>query len=97
MWNQISPADQEAIRAVSGEAMARNAAGADPLNAEARDRFVAGGGQVVQASPEFLAQLDAAWAPVYQHWIDSANAAGIDGTAALAFYRETMAAIEAGN
>lgn len=97
VWNQISPADQAAIRSVSGEVMARNAGGADPLNAEARDRFIASGGLVVEASPEFLAQLDAAWAPVYQHWIDSANAAGIDGTAALAFYRETMAAVQAGN
>jgi TRAP-type C4-dicarboxylate transport system substrate-binding protein len=97
VWNQISAEDQAAIRSVSGEVMARNAGGADPLNDQARERFAAGGGQVIEASAEFLAQLDGAWAPVYQHWIDSANAAGIDGAAALAFYRETMAAVEAGN
>ncbi len=97
VWSQISPEDQAAIQAVSGEVMARNAGGADPLSVEARDRFVAGGGQVLNASPEFVAQLDAAWAPIHQGWIDSANAAGVDGAAALAFYREQMAAVEAGN
>jgi len=97
VWSQISPEDQAAIQAVSGEVMARNAGGADPLSIEARDRFIAGGGQVLDASPEFVAQLDAAWAPIHQGWIDSANAAGVDGAAALAFYREQMAAVEAGN
>jgi TRAP-type C4-dicarboxylate transport system substrate-binding protein len=96
-WSQISEADQAAIRAVSGEVMARNAAAADPLSAAARDRFVAQGGTVIEASDEFVAALDAAWAPIHQSWIDAANAAGVDGAAALAFYREQMAAIEAGN
>ena len=97
VWSQISPEDQVAIQSVSGEVMARNAGAADPLSAEARDRFVAGGGQVIEASPEFVAALDAVWAPIHQGWIDAATAAAVDGTAALAFYREQMAAVEAGN
>lgn len=97
VWQTLSAEDQAAIRTVSGEVMARNAGGADPLNDAARDRFIAAGGTVTEASPEFLAQLDAAWAPIHQAWIDVANAAGVDGAAALAYYREQMAAIEAGN
>lgn len=97
VWNQISAEDQAAILSVSGEAMSRNAADFDPGNAEALARFTASGRTYVEASPEFLAQLDAAWAPIHADWIALANAAGIDGAAALAYYREQMAAIEAGN
>ncbi|MDX5401784.1 MAG: hypothetical protein LPK02_05425 [Rhodobacterales bacterium] len=97
VWDSLSPEDQAAIRSVSGEVMSRNAGAADALNVEARERFRASGGQVSDASPEFVAQLDAAWAPIHQSWIDATNAAGVDGAAALAFYREQMAAVEAGN
>lgn len=85
-WSQISPADQAAIRKISGEALARRSAGIDEANAALKQKYVADGGIVVSASPEFNAQLKQAWAPLYEEWIAEAGKLGIDGKAALDFY-----------
>ncbi|WBU59279.1 TRAP transporter substrate-binding protein DctP [Paracoccus albus] len=90
IWDSLPPEDQEAITNVSGETMARLAAGIDTEYAEARQRFIDSGGQVLEASDSFVADANAAWEPLRAEWIENADAAGIDGTAALAFYREQL-------
>ena len=85
-WAQISPKDQAAIMAVSGEALARRAAGIDAHNEDIRKKYLAAGGIIVPATPEFNAELKKAWQPLVDDWIATAKAHGVDGRAALDFY-----------
>ncbi|MCZ4256659.1 hypothetical protein O4H53_14000 [Sulfitobacter sp. G21635-S1] len=97
IWDTISPEDQAIIRGLSGEALARRMIISEAEGEADRAAFIASGGKVHQASDELIAALADAWAPIYQDWTDAADAAGIDGAAALAYYREQVALIAAGN
>ena len=85
-WKQISPDDQKAIMAISGEAIARRAAGIDAHNEEAKKDYLAHGGVVVKANAAFNDALKKAWQPLYDEWVAEATKGGIDGRAALAYY-----------
>lgn len=97
VWASISPEDQEKIRAVSGEALARRAAGGDDKENAARDRAIAAGVPIAPASDAFVAELTTAFAPVKDAWIASVEPLGIDGKAALDFYIAEQAKVAAGN
>jgi len=91
-WNEISPEDQAAIMEVSGEAGARMIGRSwDIGDAAGRDYVAAEGVQVTQMSPEFRAEIEAAFVPMETEWFDRAAALGVDGRAALAAYREEVA------
>lgn len=97
VWATISPEDQEKIRAVSGEALARRTAGSDDKETAARERTLAAGVTIAPASEAFVAELTAAFAPVKDAWIASVEPLGIDGKAALDFYIAEQAKVAAGN
>lgn len=97
IWATISAEDQATIRALSGEALARRLSVADETNRTARQAFVDAGAEIHAASEGMVSDLYAAWAPLYQAWIDSADALGVDGAAALDFYRAQVADIASGN
>jgi TRAP-type C4-dicarboxylate transport system substrate-binding protein len=97
VWATISPEDQAKIQAVSGEALARRAAGSDDKEAAARDRALASGKTIAPASDAFVAELTTAFAPVKDAWIASVEPLGIDGKAALEFYIAEQAKVAAGN
>ncbi len=96
IWAQISPEDQEAIRSVSGETMARRAATMDRLNDEARDRYIASGRPLIMAPEMFQLDMQRVWAPIETAWVESVAARGVDGAAALEFYRAQMDRVLAG-
>lgn len=85
-WAQISLKDQAAILAISGEALARRSAGIDKHSADIKKRYLAGGGVIVKATPEFNADLKKAWSPLIAKWIANAKAMGVDGQAAFDYY-----------
>ncbi len=85
-WAQISPKDQAAIVAISGEALARRSAGIDRHNADIKKKYLAQGGVIVPATPAFNAELKKAWSPLIEQWVASADAKGVDGRAAFDFY-----------
>jgi len=90
-WADISPEDQEAIMAVSGEAFARTIGAAyDADNASAREELIASGAELVAPSADFVAEMEAATQPLVDAWIARAGELGVDGEAALAYYRETV-------
>lgn len=97
IWDTISPEDQRIIHSLSGEALARRMSVADALNEELRDTFIAAGGNIHKASDTLVDALYGAWKPIYRSWVDAADAAGIDGTAALTYYREQVALVATGN
>lgn len=91
-WAEISPEDQEAIMSVSADVLGaafgarwnKAAAGAEASYGEA-------GLEVVDADPGFEAALVESSAFVTEGWLKAAGEAGIDGTAALAFYKAQLA------
>lgn len=94
-WAQIEPADQAAIMAVSGEALAEAAGSIWAATEDAALARVDATMQVHAASPEFEAALDAAAASYTARWVEAAGARGIDAAAALAFYKATVAELAA--
>ena len=94
-WAQISPRDQAAIMKISGEALARRAAGIDQHSKEVVDEYVAQGGIVEKAKPAFNAELEKVWKPLYDQWIASANKQGVDGKAALAYFKGQIKEVQA--
>jgi TRAP-type C4-dicarboxylate transport system substrate-binding protein len=94
-WNEISPEDQAAIMSVSGEVFAQLAGS---VWAKYEMKALGSIGQrvrLINASDSFEATLIEASQPFTERWIESANAKGIDGAAALEFYRETATRLAA--
>lgn len=89
IWNSLSKADQKAIESVSGEAIARDGGGTFDSNAiAAKAKLKAGGMQMVEASPAFIAELKETFAPLEANFLKIAKEKGVDGEAALAYFRE---------
>lgn len=93
-WESIPEKDRQLIRSVSGEMLARACAIYDKVNAEALQRMVKAGTKAMTASPAFVADLQSAWAGLEADWIASAQKRGVDGKAALAYFREQLKAAE---
>jgi TRAP-type C4-dicarboxylate transport system substrate-binding protein len=95
-WAELSPEDQAAIMEISGEAGARAIGHSwDVGDAAGREYVAAEGVQVSQMSPEFRAEIEAAFVPIEAEWIENAGALGVDGAAALAAYRAEVATLNA--
>jgi TRAP-type C4-dicarboxylate transport system substrate-binding protein len=95
-WAKIPPKDQELIRSVSGEKLAQHCRLWDRMDADAYTKFREAGVPIVDASLEFVNALQRSWAYVQADWLKDAAKRKVDGAAALAYYREQVAAIEKG-
>lgn len=90
-WAEISPEDQEAIISVSGDVLGAAFGARWDKAAEAAEAAYADAGiAVVDADPAFEQALTEASAFVTQGWLKQAAEAGIDGQAALDFYRAQL-------
>lgn len=77
-WGKISPADQEAIRSVSGEVLAQKLAAVYSKSLQDALTAMPGAGMNVQTLPDDLANgLRAKLAPLRDGWIEKAKAAGM--------------------
>jgi len=95
-WNRISPADQEAIAALSGEAMvSRFAAVWQEHNGGADADLVAAGVTKIDLTGDELARVQDLLAPLQEGWLSEARERGVEADAALAFYREQIDAVAA--
>lgn len=94
-WAEIDPADQEAIMTVSGEAFAELAGKAWAAAETAAEEELAGSTQVAPAPETFEAELHKIAEPHQAQWVEAAAAKGIDGQAALDFYRKTVSELSA--
>lgn len=87
-WADISPEDQTAIREVSGATIGMFAAQQwEDKSSAVYAQFPDLGIDVVPADPALEAALADAAAPITAKWIEAANGKGIDGQAALDFYK----------
>jgi TRAP-type C4-dicarboxylate transport system substrate-binding protein len=86
-WNGLSPADRAAIEKVSGEAFSSLLKGVDDYADEVVKKFVSEGGQMVRAPEAVVAGIRNAYAPIEAEWVEEAKKRGVDGRAALDFFR----------
>ncbi|MEX0407277.1 TRAP transporter substrate-binding protein [Aquibium sp. LZ166] len=98
-FETLSPQDQEAVMSVSGEVLAKRAG----IALDEDDRV---GLAAIQANPEisittasqgFIDEMREKTASVEQQWIDQAAAKGVDGAAALEYFREQIKELSASN
>ena len=95
-WNSIPAADRKAIEPLLGEALARRSGRAwDAADAKGETAVRAANIPVVQASPQFIAEIKARTEGLEKTWIESkAKPKGIDGAAVLKALRSEIAALQ---
>ncbi len=97
-WNKLAKADQDAITAVSGEALARMAGKAwDAVDKIAFEEMKKAGIAITDASPELIKGVQEKAAIIEQEWVKAATAKGIDGAKILAEFRDELKRVATGN
>ena len=96
VWDRLSKADKAAVLASSGEKIAADSRNWGDVDKEAEEIYRKRGIGVVEASAGFAADLKKLWAYQDAEWIERATAAGVDGKAALAFFRAEAKRIASG-
>lgn len=87
-WNSISAKDREAIMKLSGESLAARFVAYDSIEVKLRAEAAARGISFRQVSPAMEEEIRKLAAPLEAAWIADATALGVDGKAALQFFRE---------
>ena len=90
-WQRIDAADRRRILDISGEAFVRRAARVFIERTRDADLELERAGIVrIRPSEDFERRFRVAAAFIDQHWVEHANASGIDGTAVLAWFRAAV-------
>ena len=96
-WNRLPKQDQEAIDKISGEHIARLAGHSwDDADRRGFEVLKKSGVKIVNASPEFVAEVRKRSAPIVEDWIRQASAKGVDAAKVLAEFREELKKVAAG-
>ena len=91
-WDALSKADKDVVMQASGENLARTSGKAwDAGAAGVIRKLKKAGAKIHGASPAFVAELRKRLAFVEQDWIKQAARRGVDGKAALAYFRAQAA------
>lgn len=94
-WAQISPSDRNAIAKISGEALARRFGKAwDAADARGQRAVSENNIQVVNASPQLVADIKARTTGLEQAWVDKVKAKGADGKAIIEALRGEIATLQ---
>jgi TRAP-type C4-dicarboxylate transport system substrate-binding protein len=94
-WSSLPKKDQDLIDSVSGEAIARHAKAWDDDDKLGLQELLAAGAKREAASPAFVEELQKELQFIEDNWLKDAAAAGVDGKAALAFFRAEAKALAA--
>ncbi|MEN9763769.1 MAG: hypothetical protein RI906_3595 [Pseudomonadota bacterium] len=87
-WNSISAKDREAIMKLSGEALSARFSAYDVIELKTRADAASRGISIQQASPAFIDELRKLAAPLEAAWLADAASLGVDGKAALQFFKD---------
>ena len=90
-WSRIAPQDQQAIQAISGEALSEKSANWDAFDNTLRARMLGSGLDVVKADIELLGELQDRSRLGVEAWIHEANRHGISGFEAVNSYFKNLA------
>lgn len=94
-WDALSAADRTAIDRVSGEALAALAGDVwDEADRVGMEAIRAAGAEVQEVRGAFLDELKSRLTPLEKAWLDRVRATGVDGAAALGFYRTEIGKLE---
>lgn len=96
-WDGLSDQDKAAIGGIIGEPLsAKWGQNFDAQNPAAAEKLSAAGHEIVDASPELIATVDAIYDVMVTDWIEAAKASGVeDPQAMLNFYGETYKTLAA--
>ena len=95
-YQRLSKADREALDHLTGEALVRRFAEMWQAQEEtAIGKLKEAGAVLFDVPDDVLAELGKALAFIEKEWVEAANGRGVDGAAALAFYRSEIARIAA--
>jgi TRAP-type C4-dicarboxylate transport system substrate-binding protein len=90
-WDKLSRQDKDAISSVSGERIAKNAGDmVDKLDAKALGLAKKKGIKIIKAGSAFVSDMKQRLAFVESNWLAAAKERGIDGPAALAYFRSEL-------
>src|SRR6185295_6971536 len=96
-WNKLPKQDQDAIEKISGEHIARLAGNSwDEADRKGMEALKKSGVKIVNANPEFVAEVKKRSAPIIDEWVQAASAKGVDGAKVLAEFREELKKVAAG-
>jgi TRAP-type C4-dicarboxylate transport system substrate-binding protein len=95
-YNGLSKKDQAAVDSVSGEALATLAGTVwDQINAKGDVTMKAAGVQLTDADAAFMADLHKLLDPIEATWLKDAEKKGVDGKAALAYFKAEITKVAA--
>lgn len=90
-WKALGAEDQKAIMSVAGKSLSRRGGREfDEFTAKSLAEMDAAGAEKLAASAEFVAELEERLQPVIDGWIAGAAERGVDGKAAIEFYRSRL-------
>ena len=89
-WDALPASAKDKIAKLSGEALAGRARTWDALDQRALAQYKASGKPYLQADPSLNAAVKRISVAMLDDWIAQMNGLGVDGKAALAFYRQTQ-------
>jgi len=89
-WNGLSKPAQEKIMNLSGESLARRGKTWDDIDQKSKAKYIASGKPYYQADPSLNAAMGKISAGMQTGWIKQMNGLGVDGKAALAFFRQSQ-------
>lgn len=87
-WASIASKDRDTIVKLSGEALAQRLAVLDEIESKARADAKAGGIDFITADASFVAALKKFAQPLETAWLADAEKLGVDGKAALAYFKQ---------
>ncbi|MEO0361188.1 MAG: LysM peptidoglycan-binding domain-containing protein [Pseudomonadota bacterium] len=85
-WDAIAPADRLAIERLSGEALALRSAAWDAFDNGHKAEMLRQGLNIVQPDLALLSELQDRARANWEVWIETADASGVDGYAAIQFF-----------
>jgi TRAP-type C4-dicarboxylate transport system substrate-binding protein len=95
-WSKLPRQDQVAIEKLSGEHIARLAGASwDEADRKGMEALRKSGVKIVDANPEFVAEVRKRSAPIVESWIKQASAKGVDAARILAEFREELKKVAA--
>ncbi len=93
-WDTIPEQDQKIIWSMAGEKLGWRSLAWDELKAKTTERFLKT--RKIHVMPEAeMAKFRKDWAPLFADWIKTINAMGVDGKAAMAYYKSQTTAVDA--
>ncbi|MEO0912834.1 MAG: hypothetical protein AAFY59_07575, partial [Pseudomonadota bacterium] len=94
VWESISAYDKEAITSISGEALSLRSLRWDDFDNGHKAEMLAGGLELVPASPRLLAELQDNARASWEEWIRTADAEGISGFQSSRYFVDQVEALK---